>query len=182
MLDILARGWWVFAVRGIAAIAFGILAVLWPAPTIVAFVLLFAVYAIVDGGSMLVSLVRGDSAARRNAWSVAIIGILGVIAGVVAFVLPGPTAIALTYVVGAWAIAAGVFQIVAAIRLRQQIEGELWLAIGGILTLVFGLYLVLFPGSGIISLVLLVAAWAIAFGVFSLILAFRLRGIRSATA
>jgi uncharacterized membrane protein HdeD (DUF308 family) len=176
MLDMLARNWWLFAIRGIAAIVFGILAFLWPALTVVVLVALFGAYAIVDGVSLLISLVRGEPNARRHGWTVGLMGVIGVIAGIVAFVWPGITALSLLYIVAFWSIVLGVFQVIAAIRLRREIEGELWLGIGGVIAILFGLYLAIFPGSGLLSLVWLVAIWSIVFGIANLLLAFRLRG------
>jgi uncharacterized membrane protein HdeD (DUF308 family) len=178
MLDLFARNWWLIAIRGIAALAFGILAIVWPGPTLVVLVALFGAYALVDGLSLLWSLLRGEPDARRNAWAVAIMGVLGVVAAIVTFFLPGLTAITLVYVIGFWAILMGIFEIAAAIRLRREISGELWMAIGGVLAILFGLYLVVFPGSGIISLVFVVGFWAILFGISSLVLAWRLRGLQ----
>lgn len=175
MLQMLSRNWWIFAIRGVAAIAFGVLAIIWPGATLFVLVVLFAAYALVDGASLLIALVRGDPDARRHGWAVGIMGVLGIVAGIIAIVWPGITAVSLLFVVAFWSIAVGVFQVIAAIRLRREIEGELWLALGGIVAIAFGLYLVIFPGAGLLSLVLLVAAWAIIFGVSSLVLAYRLR-------
>lgn len=182
MLDLLARNWWLFAIRGLAAIAFGILAFIWPLSTAVVLALLFGAYALVDGISLLASLVRGDAEARRHAWAVGIMGVIGIVAAIVAFVLPGLTAISLAYLVAIWAIALGVFQVVAAFRLRREIEGELWMAIGGILAIAFGAYIAILPGAGLISLVWLVGFWAVVFGISSLVLAWRLRGLSTRTA
>ena len=146
MLETLARNWWIFAVRGIAAIIFGVLAFAWPGITLVVLVALFAAYAIVDGVMGLVALVRGDPEARRHAWAVGIMGVLGIVAGIAAFVWPGVTAVALLYIVAFWAIAIGVMQIIAAIRLRKEIKGELWMGIGGALLILWGIFLIAFPG------------------------------------
>jgi uncharacterized membrane protein HdeD (DUF308 family) len=178
MLSVLTRYWWVFLLRGAAAILFGIAAFVWPNVTVAVLVLLFGAYALVDGASLLVTLVRGDPVARRHVWAVGIMGVLGIAAGVIAFVYPNVTALALLYVVAFWAIAIGVFQVVAAIRLRQEIQGELWLALGGVLTVLFGIYLVVFPGAGLLSLVYLLAIWAVIFGVSSLFVGWRLRGLQ----
>ena len=178
MLQMLAENWWIFAVRGVAAILFGVLAFLWPGPTVIVLALLFGAYALVDGVVLLVSLIRGDPAARRNGWAVGIMGVLGVVAGIITVLVPEITALALLYVVAAWAIILGIFQIIAAIRLRREIEGELWLGLGGVISVLFGLYLAIFPGPGLLSLAWLVGIWAVIFGVFNLVLAFRLRGIR----
>lgn len=177
MLQMLAENWWIFAVRGVAAILFGVLAFLWPGPTVIVLALLFGAYALVDGVVLLVSLIRGDPDARRNAWAVGIMGVLGVGAGIVSVLVPEITALALLYVVAAWAIVSGIFQIIAAIRLRREIEGELWLGLGGLISVLFGLYLAIFPGPGLLSLAWLVGIWAVVFGVVNLVLAFRLRGM-----
>lgn len=175
LAPMLAQNWWLLAIRGVAAIAFGVLAFVWPSITLAILIALFAAYAIVDGAALLIALLRGDPAARRSAWTVAILGIISVAAGIIAILYPQITALTLLYVVAFWAILIGVFQVIMAIRLRQEIEGELWLAIGGIISIVFGVYLIVSPGNGLLSVIYLVAIWSIVFGISSLILAFRLR-------
>jgi uncharacterized membrane protein HdeD (DUF308 family) len=174
MLGLVARDWWVFAIRGVAAIAFGILAFVWPETTLRVLVVLFGAYVLVDGIALLVALARGDWLARRHAWSVGIMGLLGIVAGVITFVAPGVTALSLLYVVAFWSIAMGTFQVIAAIALRRELDGEFWMGLGGGASIVFGALLVVFPGEGLISLVWLVGIWALVFGVSSLSLAYRL--------
>jgi uncharacterized membrane protein HdeD (DUF308 family) len=174
MLETLSRNWWLFAIRGIAAIAFGLLAFTWPALTLRVLVALFAIYALVDGVSLLASLARGGPR-RRPAWTVGVMGVLGLVAGIVAVLWPGITALALLYVVAFWAVALGILQIWTAITLRREVQGELWMVLGGAIAVAFGLFLAVFPGTGLLSLVWLVAAWSIVFGVSSLLLAARLR-------
>ncbi len=180
MLDLLTRNWWLFAIRGVAAILFGILAFAWPGETLAVLVLFFAAYLLVDGVALLVSLVRGDPVARRNAWAVGIMGVLGIVVGIVAFVYPGITALSLLYLAAFWSIVLGAFQIVAAIRVRREISGELWMIAGGAIAVLFGVYLVVLPGDGLLSLVWLVGIWAVIFGVSSLMFAWSLRGHRGA--
>ena len=177
MLGLVARDWWVFAIRGIAALVFGILAFIWPETTLTVLVFLFGAYVLVDGVALLIALVRGDAAARRHAWAVAIMGVLGIVVGVVTFAWPGLTALSLLYLVAFWAIATGVFQVIAAIALRRELEGEFWMALGGVASIVFGVLLIAFPGDGLITLVWLVGLWSVVFGVSSLGLAYRLHGI-----
>ena len=177
MLGLVARDWWVFAIRGIAALVFGILAFIWPETTLTVLVFLFGAYVLVDGLALLVVLVRGDAAARRNAWAVAIMGVLGIVVGVATFVWPGLTALTLLYLVAFWAIATGVFQVIAAIALRRELEGEFWMALGGVASIVFGALLIASPGDGLITLVWLVGLWSVVFGVSNLSLAYRLHGI-----
>ncbi len=177
MLGLVARDWWVFAIRGIAALVFGILAFIWPERTLTVLVFLFGAYVLVDGVSLLVALVRGDALARRNAWAVGIMGVLGLVVGVVTFVWPDVTALSLLYLVAFWAITTGAFQVIAAFALRRELDGEFWMALGGIASIVFGALLAIFPGEGLISLVWLVGIWSVVFGVSSLSLAYRLHGI-----
>ena len=177
MLGLVARDWWVFAIRGIAALVFGVLAFIWPETTLTVLVLFFGAYVLVDGVALLVALIRGDETARRHGWAVGIMGVLGVVGGIVTFFWPNITALTLLYLVALWAIAMGVFQMMAAIALRREIDGEFWMGLGGLLSVAFGAYLLVFPGTGLLSLVWLVGFWAVAFGVSSLRLAFRLRGI-----
>jgi uncharacterized membrane protein HdeD (DUF308 family) len=180
MLGMVARDWWVFGIRGIAAIAFGILAFIWPERTLAVLVLLFGAYVLVDGVALLVALVRGDPVARRHGWAVAIMGVLGIVAGVATFMWPGLTALSLLYVVAFWAIATGVFQVIAAIALRRELEGEFWMALGGVATIVFGTLLIVSPGAGLLSLVWLVGIWSVVFGVSSIGLAYRLHELGEA--
>ncbi len=177
MLGFIAREWWVFLVRGIAAIVFGVMALVWPVATLLVLVIMFGAYVLVDGVTLLVALIRGDAPARRHAWAVGIMGALGIVAGIVTFAWPDATALTLLYVVAFWAIAMGVMQMMAAIALRREIDGEFWMGLGGLVSVVFGAVLILFPGAGLLSLVWLVGFWAITFGASSVGLAFRLRGI-----
>ena len=168
MLSLISRDWWVFALRGVAAILFGIMAIASPEITLAALVLLFGAYAFVDGVALLIALARGEAGARRHAWSVGIMGVLGIVASIVTFVWPGITALSLLYIVAFWAIATGVFQTVAAVALRREIEGEFWMGLGGVMSVVFGIFLIVSPGTGLIALVWLVGFWAIVFGASSL--------------
>jgi uncharacterized membrane protein HdeD (DUF308 family) len=155
-----------------------VLAIAVPGLALWALVLLFGAYAIVDGVVMLGALIIGRPEARHHTWEVAIIGAVGIVAGVIALVLPGITALALLYVAAFWAIVTGTLGVTAAIRLRRELTGEIWLALGGILSILFGLFLIAFPGAGLLSLVWLVGVWAIAFGLSNLMLAYRLRSHR----
>jgi len=182
VLPVLSRNWWALALRGLAAIVFGILAFVWPGITLWALILLFGAYMLVDGVFAIVAAVRVAGEAARW-WLLLVEGILGVLAGIVAFVWPGLTALALLYFVAAWAIVTGIFEIVGAIRLRREIEGEWALILGGALSVLFGVLLVAVgPGVGLLSLVWLIGVYAVAFGVLLLILAFRVRNERSTEA
>jgi len=180
MLGLVSRHWSVFAIRGIAAIVFGILAFIWPVTTLAMLVILFGAYVLVDGVALLVALDRGEALARRHAWAVGVMGVLGIVAGIVTFAWPGLTALSQLYLVAFWALAMGTFQVVAAVALRRELDGEFWMALGGVMSIVFGALLAVFPGEGLLSLVWLVGIWSVAFGVSSLGLAYRLHGINAA--
>ena len=181
MLNFITRDWWVFALRGVAAILFGILALVSPGITLTFLVYLFGAYAFVDAVVLLVALIRRDSLVRQHAWATGFMSAAGFIAAIVTIFSPGITALSLLYIVAVWAIATGVAQIVAAIEFRKVIDGELWLGLGGLLSIVFGILLVVFPGTGLLTLVWIVGFWAVVFGGSSLGLAYRLHGLRSAT-
>jgi uncharacterized membrane protein HdeD (DUF308 family) len=117
---------------------FGILAFFWPEATLTVLVFLFGAYVLVDGVSLLVALARGDALARRHAWAVGIMGVLGIVAGIATFLWPDATALSLLYLVALWAIGMGTFQVIAAIQLRREIENEFWMALGGVASVAFG--------------------------------------------
>jgi uncharacterized membrane protein HdeD (DUF308 family) len=175
VLRTLGRNWWALALRGVAAILLGILAFAWPGITLFVLVLFFGAYMLVDGIFAIVAAVRAAGEEDRW-WLLLIEGILGVLAGLVAFFWPGLTALALLYFIAAWAIVTGIMEIVAAVRLRQEIDGEWALGLSGLLSVIFGVLLVVLPApAGLLSLVWLIGAYAVATGVLLLILAFRVR-------
>ena len=174
LLSALGRFWWLVLLRGVAAIAFGILAWAWPGVTLITLTLFWGAYALVDGVAALWS---GWQAKDRGKplWQVALIGVLGIAAGMFTFVAPGITAFALLTLIAAWAIFTGVFQILAAIRLRKEIGNEWLLILSGVLSVVFGGLMIVSPGSGALAVLWLIAAFAIVYGVLLVGLAFRLR-------
>jgi uncharacterized membrane protein HdeD (DUF308 family) len=172
MVDELARHWWVVGLRGLAAIIFGILAFAWPGMTLGVLVLLFGIYAIVDGVLGLIAAVRGDAPHRVV---LGIEGIVSVLAGIAAIVWPLITALVLLYIIAFWAIVTGVLEVYAAVRMRRAISNELGLIIGGILSILFGIVLIVAPGAGALAVVFLIGAYAIIFGIALLGLAWRLR-------
>ena len=166
----LAVHWWVVLLRGLAAIAFGVMAFAWPGLTIALLVLIWGAYALVDG---VFSLIAGI---RAKYGTLLVRGLLGIAAGIVTFAWPGVTAVTLLWIIAFWAIFAGVMQIAAAIRLRREIQGEWILILSGICTVALGALLFLYPGAGAVSVAWLIASFAIAWGVLLMILAFKLKG------
>jgi uncharacterized membrane protein HdeD (DUF308 family) len=172
----LSLNWPALALRGVVAIVFGILAFLLPGATIGALILLFAAYAIVDGASHVVTGIRGRSGDGPDLLMI-LGGVVGIVAGVIAVALPGLTALALLALIGAWAIVTGAAEILMAYRLRKEIQGEWLLALDGGISVLFGIYVWLFPGAGALALVWLIAAFAIISGITLLALAFRMRSL-----
>jgi uncharacterized membrane protein HdeD (DUF308 family) len=171
----LARSWWAAAIRGLIAVVFGLIALFWPGLALGALIIVFGAYAFVDGVFALVAAVR--SAEHHTSWWVqALEGILGIIAGIVAFVWPGLTALALLYVIAAWALVTGLLEVAAAYRLRHEGEGtEPWLlGLAGLASIIFGLLLVAFPGAGALAVLWLIGVFALIFGVLLLVMAWRL--------
>lgn len=172
----LARWWWTFIVRGAVAIGFGVLALLAPAIGIGLLVGLFAAWALVDGASGVLTGIR-TRGRDRSWWLEALEGVVGIAAGIAALLLPGFAAQALLLVIAAWAVVSGTIEIALAVRLRRVIEGEAWMALAGAASILFGVVLVLFPAAGVLSVAWLIAAGAIAFGAFLVLLGLRLRRI-----
>ncbi|HWS84031.1 MAG TPA: DUF308 domain-containing protein [Ktedonobacteraceae bacterium] len=168
------RNWRMLALRGILAILFGLIVITVPGIALLAFIYVFGAYALIDGIIAVVVSLRERGSLNRWGW-VLFEGILSIVAGLVAFELPGLTALALLYLVAAWAIATGVLEIVAGLAIRTFEAREWLLILAGILSVVFGILLIRFPGAGLLSLLWLVSIYAIIFGILLIIRAFQLR-------
>ncbi|MBV8289273.1 MAG: HdeD family acid-resistance protein, partial [Hyphomicrobiales bacterium] len=175
-LNAIARRWWMLVIRGVAAVIFGVLAIAWPGISLLALVLLWGAYALIDGASAIAMAIRAGGEGRRWGWLL-FEGIVGVAAAFFTAINPGITAFALLMLIAAWAVLTGIAEIVTAIELRRQIRGEWLLAASGVLSIVFGALTVMFPGAGALTLVTVVGAYAIAFGVLLTVLGFRIRSV-----
>lgn len=175
----LADRWWTLPIRGAAAILFGVLTFVAPGISLVSLVIVWGAYAIVDGVVNLMTAYRGARAGRPWGWLL-FEGIVSVGAGVLTFVWPAITALALLAVIAGWAVLTGIAEIAAAVRLRKQIQGEWLLALSGIVSIGFGAALLLFPGAGALAVLWMIGAYSIVFGVLLGALGFRLRNWRRA--
>ena len=174
LATMLSRNWWMLLLRGLVAIAFGVLTWVQPGISLAALVLLFGIYALADGILGVWTAITGRKD-HEDWWVLLLWGLIGIGAGVLTLVAPGVTALALLFYVAAWAVATGVLEIVAAIRLRKTIRGEFWLILSGLLSVVFGILLMAQPGAGALALLWMIAAYAVIFGIFLVILAFKVR-------
>jgi uncharacterized membrane protein HdeD (DUF308 family) len=168
--------WWLAALRGVFAILFGLGALVWPGLTLTILVLFFGAYAFVDGIIAVAAGVAGGLGHARG-WLVLLIGIVGIIAGIVTFVSPGLTALALLILIAAWALVTGIIEVVLAFGMGGGVGQEIGLVISGVLTALFGIYLFAFPGAGALTIAWLIGFYAILAGVFILIHAFRMRSM-----
>jgi len=171
----LAHGWWLFVVRGVCAVLLGIAALAVPGLTLIALVALFGAYAFADG--VLASVAAARAASHdRPWWPLLVEGVVGIAIGVLTFFWPDLTAMTLLYLIAAWALVTGVLEIAAAVRLRREIAGEWLLGVAGVLSVVFGLYVLANPLAGALAVVAIVGAFALIFGATLIWLGLRLRG------
>ncbi len=177
MAQILNKNWWLVVLRGVAAIVFGVLTLIWPGPTLAALVILFGAYALADGIFAIASGVTGSSLSGSSRWLLVLEGLVGVIAGLITFFAPGITAVGLLFYIGAWAIVTGILEVVAAIQLRKEISDEWLLIFGGILSVAFGMLVYIYPGASALSILWMIGIYAVVFGVATVALGFRLKGL-----
>lgn len=170
----LSRNWWLVVVRGVLAILFGLAALFWPGLTFFLLILMFGAYAIVDGIFAIWSgVVRSRYSSRW--WVFLLEGIIGVVAGVIAWLRPGWAAVALVLVIAIWAVLTGILEIIAAIRLRREITNEWLLGFSGFVSVLLGILLFFQPLTGGLVVTLMIGAYALIFGVLLVVLGFRLR-------
>lgn len=173
MSAVLARNWWALAIRGVLGIAVGLIALVLPAATMLALVLLFAAYMLVDGVFAIIAAVR--AARQHERWSLlALAGVADIVAGGIAVVWPGITVLAFVLLVAAWAIVSGSLILVAGFRLNLD-HGRWWLLLAGAASIIYGVLLIVAPMIGALVLTWWFGAYALIFGVALLVLAFRLK-------
>jgi uncharacterized membrane protein HdeD (DUF308 family) len=174
MDQMLAHRWWIFLVRGLLTILFGVLCFVAPLPSILALITLFGIYAIINGGFDLVLAVK--RARHERHWGALLLeGLAGIAAGLLALIWPGLSALALVLLMAGWAIVTGITSIMAAVRLREVITGEWLLGLAGALSVAFGVLIFMYPGTGALALVYWIGAYALLAGVVLVMLSFRIR-------
>jgi len=175
LLGTLAENWRLLLLRGLVAIAFGVVAFLWPNITLMALTYLWGAYAIIDGAIAIwaaFNLSGGDAGPR---WWLGLTGVVGILAGIVAFVYTGMTALVLLMFIAVWAIIIGALQLYAAVQLRKMIENEWLLVLSGLLSIAFGALLIAWPSTGALAVIWTIAWYAVFFGCLLIGLAFRLK-------
>ena len=170
----LGRNWWLLLLRGLVAIVFALLTWAQPGVSLAALVLVFGIYVLADGllGVWSAIAKRRDN---RHWWLLLLWGLVGIVVGVMTFIMPGITGLVLLMYIAAWAVITGVLQIVAAIRLRKEIKGEWLMILSGLVSVAFGVLLFLQPGAGALAVAWIIAAYAFIFGVLMVLLSFKVR-------
>ena len=169
-----ARSWWAMVLRGVAALLFAALALMWPGLTFGILLVLFASFAIVDGSLAILAGIKAASDNRR--WvALALEGVVGVLVGVLVFTWPSVSAVTLTYLIAFWAIVTGIFELAVAMRMRRVVKGEWVMALGGFASLTFGFLVAAKPGTGALAFVWILGAYAAVFGLLLIGLGLRLR-------
>jgi uncharacterized membrane protein HdeD (DUF308 family) len=176
LVDHLIRHWWMLTVRGALAVLFGFLAMVWPGITLLALAVVFGAYALADGVFAGVGAVRAPSGTRAILIAEAVIGI---VFGVVTLMWPEITILAITLLVGFWAMVSGISEIVTAIRLRREITGEWMYVAFGAVSVLFGLLVAVWPVSGALAVAWLIGVCAVLYGLFLIAVSLRLRALRT---
>jgi uncharacterized membrane protein HdeD (DUF308 family) len=174
MATLLKKSWWILLVRGLAAVLFGVVALVWPRLTVATLVLYFGAFALVHGVSDVIGSIMNREE-DKYWWLVLLGGLASIVAGLLVVSWPQLTALFLLYVIAARALVTGILDIIAAIRLRKEIEGELLLILGGLASVLFGLVAIARPGAGALAVVSLIAIYALFVGAILMVLAFRMR-------
>ncbi len=174
MQNALVQSWWMWMIRGVIALIFGVMAFTMPVVTFGALITLFAAFMFVDGVFALGSLLFKRQQ-ERPWWSSLLEGIFGIGIGLLTFFMPGITSLVFVTYIAIWAIATGILELVTAVRLRKEIEGEWAMGLAGILSIVLGFAFILVPGNGVVTIAWMLGAYAIAFGILMFTVGGRLR-------
>jgi len=166
--------WWALLLRGIVAVLFGVFAFAWPGVTLLSLIFVFGAYALVDGVFAIVAGVRSPAGSGMW-WIMLLLGVVGVIAGILAFVWPGATAFSLLVLMASWAIITGILEIVAAIQLRKVVTGEWLMVLGGLASIVIGALILMNPAAGALAVVWIIGSYAIFYGLLFIVLGIKLR-------
>jgi len=174
LAKMLSRYWWMTLLRGVLWILFGVVVFVRPDISLVTLTLTFGAFAFVDGVLNVWNAISGREDSD-NWWLLLLAGLAGIVIGILTFKDPAATALALQFYIALWAVAVGLLQLVAAVWLRKEIEGEFWLALSGIASIAFGVLVVARPAAGALAILWLIAGYAIVFGVMLIVFAFTVR-------
>ena len=175
----LAKNWWLLLLRGLLAVAFGALLFSRPSFSVAVLITFFGAYSLVDGTFSVFSAI--NQRRQREHWVLMLVGgLCGIAIGLITFYSPGITAMVLLFYIAIWSMVVGISQIIMAVKLRDEIQGEFWLGLAGLVSVLFGMYLIYNPGGGILAAVKVLAAYAVLFGFLMIALSIRVKGLAKA--
>jgi uncharacterized membrane protein HdeD (DUF308 family) len=174
-VETLSKRWWLVVLRGVLAVIFGVTAWAWPGLTLTTLVVMVGAYVLASGMLSFAGMffAREDG---ESIWPYLLDGLLGLFTGIMVLAWPGISTLALLYLIAAWAVASGIFQIAGAIELRKEIEGEWLMGIAGAGSILFGVLTAIFPGDGALALVWTIGLYSVVIGIVFIVLGFRLHG------
>ena len=172
---ILSQYWWMTLLRGLLWIVFGVIIFTEPGISLLTLTVLFGAFALVDGIGTVVTAIGGRKE-HENWWVLMLGGLCGIGIGILTAVNPALTATVLLFYMAIWAIATGLLEMVAAVRLRKEISGEFWLALAGLTSIALGVLILARPAVGALSLLWIIAGYAVVFGITLILLSLRVRG------
>ena len=179
MIVVVAGDWRSHALRGVIASLFGVAALVWPAVTLTALVVLFGAFALVEGLFTLQGVASGAFRSGGHKWLLVMHGVAGVLTGVIAFFWPSITTLALLYIIAFWALFTGLLELGDAYRFRKVLRNDWMLAVAGVLRVAFGAILVAAPGEGALAITWLIGWFALLWGAMHLAFAWRLRQLQT---
>lgn len=169
-----SRSWETLVARGIVAILFGVIALLFPRLTLGILIFLFAAWVLADGITALIAGLRVTGDGGRS-WTLILAGALGILIGIIALVFPAATAIVLLFLIAAWAIVRGIIEIGVAITSPSEVRNRWLLALSGIVSVLFGIAIAVVPGASLLAFIWLIALFAIIYGALQIVLGLRMR-------
>jgi len=173
----LTKNWGLFTLRGLLAIIFGILIVIWPSTSILALVIFFGAYVLVEGIFLLIISAAFKGGGGDRAWII-FSGIVGIAAGIMTFVWPGITAVVLLYIIAIWALITGIFQLIFAFVIPINTGNRMLLGLAGAFSIILGIFLVARPGQGALTVVWIIGLFAVMFGVYQIAVGIFLKALR----
>jgi len=175
LMGTLADNWWLLLLRGLAAIAFGVIAFFWPGITLMALTYLWGAYAIVDGVVAIWVAFNLSGADAGSRWWLGLSGVVGILAGIATFAYPGMTALVLLMFIAVWAIIIGALQLYASVQLWNVINNAWWLILSGLISIAFGVVLIGWPNTGALATIWTIAWYAVFFGSMFIGLSFEIK-------
>ena len=178
LLRTLADNWWLLLLRGLSGIAFAVIVFAWPQLTVLTLTYMWGAYALSDGIFALWAAVSGGGAVLAPRWWLATVGIASILAGLLTFFWAGMTPAHLALFMASWALVIGILQVWGAIQLRKELEGEWLLAVAGVLSIAFGLFMITLPDTNAKEVIWSIAWFAALAGVAHIVLALTLKNRR----